>query len=101
MAVLVFLAVIWIVPIVLANKITSSKGRGNAGFVLGLFLGWLGVLIAVCLNPAQTNGMAPGPRRPCPHCAEPILYQAKVCHWCHGNVEPADVPIWPPVPKPS
>lgn len=42
---------LWIIPIILCIVICSSKGRsGLLGFVLGLFLGWIGVIICACLT---------------------------------------------------
>jgi hypothetical protein len=53
--VLVFIAVFWILPVYLAAQITSNRGRGTvAGVLLGLFLGWIGVLIALMLGRART-----------------------------------------------
>ena len=53
---LVFLviAVGWVLPVYLSARITSNRGRGTtSGVLLGLFLGWLGVLIALMLGQAK------------------------------------------------
>jgi hypothetical protein len=53
--VLVLVAVFWVMPVYLAARITSNRGRGTtAGVVLGIFLGWIGVLIALMLGRART-----------------------------------------------
>ena len=49
MAGLVFLSLMWILPIFVGHKIGSKKDR--AGWAWGLILGWLGVIIVACLGP--------------------------------------------------
>ncbi len=69
---------VYAVSVVIASMIGSSKGRGGAGFVLGLLLSWLGVAFALFLSPTPA---AQG-RKPCPFCAEPILPAALLCPHC-------------------
>jgi hypothetical protein len=58
LVVLIVIALFWILPVYLAARITSNRNRGTvAGVLLGLFLGWIGVLIALMLGRARTaNG---------------------------------------------
>ena len=49
--ILIVLALLWIAPIFVGGKITAGKGRGQLpGVLLGVFLGWIGVLIAAMLR---------------------------------------------------
>jgi len=85
----------WIVFSVLAGIIGHAKGRSGFGFFLvSLLLSPLVGLIAVIAMPALG---APRPvsgldrnddRVKCPHCAELILREAKVCKHCGRDVEP-------------
>lgn len=53
--VLLVIAVLWFLPVYVAARVTSNRGRGTvAGVLLGLFLGWIGVLIALMLGRART-----------------------------------------------
>lgn len=47
MAPLVFIAIFWLAPIFVGQKIGAPKSR--AGWAWGLLLGWLGVIIVACL----------------------------------------------------
>lgn len=50
MIVFVLLTVFWFLPIYVAGRMTSGKHQGWAiGIVLGLLLGWIGVLIALLM----------------------------------------------------
>jgi hypothetical protein len=61
----------------------ASKGRGAAGFFLGLLFSWVGFIIALCLSStAEAQG-----RVPCPQCAEMILPAASVCPHCHSRLK--------------
>ena len=44
-----FIFIFWIVPIGVAHNIGKSKGNNN-GWLLGLLLGWLGVIIVACTS---------------------------------------------------
>ena len=42
----IFLILIfWVVPIGVAGMVGGNKGRRGLGYLLGLFLGWIGVVI--------------------------------------------------------
>ena len=44
-------SVLWITSIILATIIGYRKGKAWAGFILGLFLTWLGVAIIIVMKP--------------------------------------------------
>ena len=72
--------------------ITASYMNFSLGFFVGGLLGVLGVFILVLAKPRQTEidrvarsqGLVP-----CPHCAEPIKREARVCRYCRRDVAPA------------
>ena len=68
--------------------IGASKGRGFEGFLCGLLLSWVGVLIILLVKPtAHAEG-----RRPCPYCSEMVLPTASVCPHCQRDIAPLDAP---------
>jgi hypothetical protein len=110
---LIFAGVFWAAPIFVAHKIGAGKNRPN-GWVWGLLLGWLGVLIVALLSPGmppqQHYPLASQPALPtpasatfpigasnpaaatktCPDCAEDIGNEDAVCRYCgHRFVERA------------
>lgn len=72
-------AAVW-VSVHLGNK----KGTVALGWVLGILLGWIGVVIMLIIPPsaeaqrreALQNGFA------CPYCQEPVRHGATVCPHC-------------------
>lgn len=56
----------------------------NDVLVPGLGGAVIGVLIASLFGSKQGSG----PTRPCPHCAEPIKPEAKVCKHCGRDITP-------------
>lgn len=68
---------IWLICGIIAAAIASNKGEGCLGAIAGLIFGPLGILFAV---------LSSGDRRPCPHCAEKIRKQAKICPHCQREV---------------
>jgi hypothetical protein len=99
----------WAVCALVGWAIGNSKGRGTAGFFLGLLLGVIGLIIIAVMRPtpeyaaqrANTTARAPviapppppssPPLRACPWCAEQIQPAAKICRYCQREVEPIDV----------
>jgi hypothetical protein len=101
---LIWVAILlWGVPIFVAYLIGAPKRR--SGFLYGLFLGWIGVLIVAILPPASEptlqeleknrSYMAPSyyeaqrskllsarTQRECPFCKEEIRRDASVCPHC-------------------
>ena len=78
--------IVWIVSCVLGGMIGSGKGKGGTGFVLGLLLGPLGVIITLFLKEdtakVEAEAIGSGDSRKCPFCAELIKAEAKVCKHC-------------------
>ena len=80
--------VLWVVPIIVGISLGSRKGRGGLGFALGIFLGWLGVLIIALTSPtaearrieALSYGFA------CPFCQEIVRQGATVCPHCQRDL---------------
>ena len=54
---LVFIAVFSLLPIYVAHRIGAPKGR--MGWLWGLLLGWVGVIIVAVLPPASRQTAAP------------------------------------------
>jgi hypothetical protein len=102
--ILVGAIILWIVPIFVAHAIGKAKHR--AGFLYGLFLGWLGVIIVFVLptreemtldelerkrknvSPqwyAKKRAELEGQQvyRQCPSCKESMRRDATVCPHCH------------------
>jgi len=82
--------ILWIVCGIGAAAIASSKGRSVFGWLIGGFLlGPIGLLIVGLMGkPAPDESTL----RKCPHCAEMILKEAKVCKHCGRDVEPIVIP---------
>lgn len=53
---LVVILAFWIVPVIVGAQIGRGKGHAALGLVLGLLLGWIGVIIIALVRPAQPPG---------------------------------------------
>jgi hypothetical protein len=78
---------VWFVCALIAAAICEGKGlSAAAGFFLGLLLGPIGVIIAALLSGDETvleqRALNSGQMRKCPHCAELVKWDAKVCRYC-------------------
>ena len=79
---IVLLPVCAVLGAVIGNQRT---GKAKNGFFLGLFLGPLGLLMVALEKPDDEHqGL-----RACPHCAEKIKAEAKVCRYCSRDVAAA------------
>lgn len=110
MGIIIFLVVSGVV----GAMILSRFERGGTGFLLGLFLGPIGWIIAFVMRSdlaaAEVLAAAKAPpptaweparvERECPHCAELVLAKAKVCKHCGKDLEPVVPPDGPPAPGP-
>lgn len=84
------IVLIWIVCAILSAVVASSKGRSGFGwFLLGFFLGPLGLLAAIGVSKTEARIYSPpqSALRPCPVCAEMIQPAAKKCRFCGTDVE--------------
>ena len=84
----VILLVAWLAPIFIAAQVTSNRGRGGVvGLLLGFFLGWIGVIIALLLSDESGGARSGASRtyRECPRCKEQMRRDAQVCPHCHNE----------------
>ncbi len=88
-ALLFILLLLWILPVWVSVHLGNQKGHSLAGWLLGLFLGWIGVIIMVVISPSPeaqrrlllTEGFA------CPFCQEPVRHGATVCPHCQRDLK--------------
>ena len=67
MTLAVLIVVLWLIPWALANSIGKAKGRGGQGWILGMFLGWVGVIVIAllpALDPAANASLPARERDP-------------------------------------
>jgi len=65
---------IWFISLILATVIGSRKGNPISGFLVGLLLGPIGVVIALVSGDKN--------RISCKFCAEKIMNTASICPHC-------------------
>ena len=109
------LFVLWIAVALVASAIGHTKGRTTAGFVLGLGLGVIGVIIAASMEKTSQRVAAEAWERrraaglemfddasyesaadltrPCPWCAELSKPAANVCRICVRDVKLQAIPL--------
>ena len=92
---MVIVLVIWLSQAAITSAIAKSKGRGSlVWYWLGLLLPFFALLLVSIVNPTAAHLAA---RRKCPHCAELIRDEAKVCKHSGRAVAPmeprADLPV--------
>lgn len=71
------LIVLWLISIIIATSIGSKKGEGLGGFLFGLLLGPIGVVLTL---------LSSGNRKPCKFCKELIHKDAIVCQHCQKEI---------------
>ena len=88
MALEFFFFVLWIILAVFIGAAASARGRSGIGWgLVSLLLSPILAGLLLLLFPSITNAPATahiGPARTwrCPHCAEPVMFEAKVCPHC-------------------
>jgi len=94
-----FLVVTVVTSLVLGlvgSWIGSKKDMGTAGFLLGFFLGPVGLVIIAVLPPGQAQRDGVDRRegmRQCAHCREYIRAEASVCRFCRRDTIPVGDPV--------
>jgi hypothetical protein len=83
------LLVFWLMMATLVAAIAANKGRNWFGFFVYGFLLWPLALVHALVMRSEISMPDPD-LRPCPHCAEPIKRQAKVCKHCARDIIPPD-----------
>lgn len=78
----VVIIVVFVPPVMVGRHLGKSRSLGPfIGGLLGILLGWVGVLILL-LYPYQV------PMKRCPFCAERIQSAARVCKHCQRDLDP-------------
>jgi hypothetical protein len=100
LVILLLLVVPYFIPMIIA----MARDHPNRSAIAALNLlagwsviGWVAALVWALMSPREKRDDVIG-RRPCPHCAEAILPEAKVCRYCGRDVEPLP-PVAPPPAK--
>lgn len=76
----IVIVIVWVVPIFVA--VSQGRAKGRDGWVYGILLGWIGVLILAVLPPVEHG-------KPCPECAEIVHPNARVCRFCGHRFDEA------------
>ena len=61
---LLMILAFWIAPVIVGAQIGNGKGHQALGLVLGLLLGWIGVIIIALVRPVRPPGWQQHPGWP-------------------------------------
>lgn len=90
--------VFWVICGLIAAALYQSRGRsGVTGFLGGLLLGPIGILLALVTpvdkaavarqaRAEESAKLARGEMKKCPYCAELVKPEAKICRYCGKEI---------------
>lgn len=94
-----------VVSAIVASYVASKRGRSAFNwFLIGIVLvGVFSLLLLIALPPntqaLERKAMRDGTMRKCPHCAEMVKAEAKICRYCRNALTP--IPPKSPYPPPT
>ena len=80
------LVFVWIVCAFIGAAIGGAKNRAGTGFLLGLVLGFIGVIIIAVMPGEKKAIVVQSPRVLCPYCRSHIDPQAVICPQCRSSL---------------
>lgn len=85
---------VWILCGIIAGAIYRNRGNsGFAGFLAGLILGPIGIILVLVTKPntaaIEQRQLASGEMKKCPACAELVRSDARVCRYCQHDLTAA------------
>lgn len=89
-------SILWIICAIASGIVGHSKSRPILGWVLGIFLGFVGLIITALLPTNQKRkeiiAVKSGDLKKCPSCCELIKNDAVVCRYCGKEIS-ADIKV--------
>lgn len=82
----------WVLCGLIAGSIYSQKGRSSTtGFLAGLLLGPIGIILALASGKSQTGiearELRSGKMKRCPYCGELVRSEATICKHCQQTLD--------------